>query len=51
MSQGGNHLQIFLLNLNFSCKESSSNWVDFGSQMRGLKSETISICGGILGDF
>ena len=38
-------------NLNFSCKESASNWIDFGSQMRGLNSETISNCGSILGDF
>ena len=44
-------LKFFLPNLNFSCKESASNWIDFGSQMRGLNSETISICGGILGDF
>ena len=51
MSQGGNHLQIFLLNLNFSCKESSSNWIDFGSQMGGLNSEMMSICGVILMEF
>jgi len=44
-------LKFFLPNLNFSFKESASNWIDFGSQMRGLNSETISICGGILGDF
>ena len=44
-------VEIFLPNLNFTCKESASNWIDFGSQMRGLNSETISICGGILADF
>ena len=44
-------LKYFYLILNFSGKESASNWIDFGSQMRGLNSETISICGGNLGDF
>ena len=44
-------VQTFLPNLNFSCKESASKWVEFGSQMRRLNAETISICGGILGDF
>ena len=44
-------VQIFLPNLNFSCKESASKCIDFGPQMRRLNSETISICGGILGGF
>ena len=44
-------VQIFLPNLNFSCKESASKCIDFGPQMRRLNSETISICGGIWGDF
>jgi len=26
-------VEIFLPNLHFSCKESASNWIDFGSQM------------------
>ncbi|CAH3108925.1 unnamed protein product, partial [Porites lobata] len=32
-------------------KESASKCIDFGPQMRRLNSETISICGGIWGDF
>ena len=44
-------VQIFLPNLNFSGEESASKLIDFGSKMRGLNSETITICGGILGDF
>ncbi|CAH3046750.1 unnamed protein product, partial [Porites lobata] len=44
-------VQIFLPNLNFSCKESASKCIDFGPQMSRLNSETISICGGIWGDF
>ena len=46
-------VQIFLphCNLNFSRKESASKCIDFGPQMRRLNSETISICGGIWGDF
>ena len=44
-------VQIFLPNLNFSCKESASKCIDFGPQMRRLNSETISICDGIWGDF
>ncbi|CAH3165261.1 unnamed protein product, partial [Porites evermanni] len=43
-------VQIFLPNLNFSCKESASKCIDFGPQMRRLNSETISICGGIWGN-
>ena len=37
--------------LNFSCKESASKCIEFGPQMRRLNSETISVCGGIWGDF
>ena len=44
-------VQIFLPNLNFSCNESASKCIDFGPQMRWLNSDTISICGGILGNF
>ena len=44
-------VQIFLPNLNFSCKESASKCIDFGFQMRRLNSETISICGRYLGGF
>ena len=44
-------VEIVLLNLNFNCKESSSKWINFGSQTRGLNSEKIFLCSDILGDF
>ena len=44
-------VQIFLPNLNFSCKESASKCIDFGPHVRRLNSGTISICGGIWGNF
>ena len=44
-------VQIFLPNLNFSCKESASKCIDFGPHVRRLNSGTISICWRYLREF